>query len=36
MIYAILIIIIYSNSDWSDRENNIPPTAALLLLSLWM
>ena len=28
MIYAILIIIVYSNSDWSDRESNTPPTAA--------
>ena len=28
MIYAIIIIIIYSDSDWSDGESNIPPTAA--------
>ena len=28
MIYAILIFIIDSNSDWSDGESNIPPTAA--------
>ena len=28
MIYAIpIIIIIYSDSDWSDGESNIPPTA---------
>ena len=28
MIYAILISIIYSDSDWSDGESTIPPTAA--------
>ena len=27
MIYIILIIIIYSDSDWSDGESNISPTA---------